>query len=118
MKKQLPRVLIAFGLLTYIGLADGAPNDASQTLPGADPRPFSHPDRIKYDSQCFTIDGKDVFIFSGSFHYFRCPKELWPARFQAIKDAGFNTLDVYEPWNYHEPEKPDSVTDFSKVVRL
>ncbi len=37
-------------------------------------------DRITYDSQCLTIDGKDTFIFSGAFHYFRCPKELWHDR--------------------------------------
>jgi hypothetical protein len=99
-------------------MADGPPNDAVQTLPGAEPRPFSHPDRIRYDSQCFTIDGKDVFIFSGAFQYFRCPKELWAQRFQTIKDAGFNAVEVYEPWNYHETEMPASTSDFSKITRL
>jgi hypothetical protein len=126
MLKQLSPALTAlsvFALLTYSSIADESPYPASVTNPGqplqgADPRPFSHPDRIKYDSQCFTIDGKDVFLFSGSFHYFRCPKELWPARFQAIKDAGFNTLEVYESWNYHEPDMPASTSDMSKVVKL
>jgi hypothetical protein len=46
--------------------------------------------RIKYDRQCFTIDGKDTFLYSGSFHYFRCPKPLWADRFQKMKDAGLN----------------------------
>jgi hypothetical protein len=59
-----------------------------------------------------------MFIFSGTFHYFRCPKELWPARFQAIKDAGFNTVETYTPWNYHEQQKPDSPADFSKITDL
>jgi len=36
-------------------------------------RPFLHPERIRYDSHCLTIDGKDVFIYSGAFHFFRCP---------------------------------------------
>ncbi len=62
--------------------------------------------------------GKDIFIYSGTFHYFRCPKELWPARFQAIKDAGFNTVETYVAWNWHEQEMPDSLTDFSKVKGL
>jgi hypothetical protein len=105
MKKHLPPALIALSLLTYNARAD-------------EPRPFAHPDRIHYDSQCFTIDGKDMFIFSGAFHYFRCPKELWPQRFQAIKDAGFNTVETYVAWNVHEPEMPDSVTDFSKITGL
>lgn len=43
---------------------------------------FQHPDRIRYDGSCMTIDGKDVFIYSAAFHYFRCPEELWRNRFQ------------------------------------
>ncbi|HXC35409.1 MAG TPA: beta-galactosidase [Candidatus Acidoferrales bacterium] len=78
-------------------------------------RPFAHPDRIRYDSQCLSIDGKDVFIYSGAFHYFRCPKELWPDRFQKIKDAGFNTVETYVPWNWCEREMPGGTNDFSKL---
>ncbi len=56
-----------------------------------------------------------MFIYSGAFHYFRCPKELWRARFQKIKDAGFNTVETYVPWNWSEPEMPGSPQDYSKV---
>jgi hypothetical protein len=121
MKKYIPPILTASVLLTYFAFGQGTEgtNGTKGTAEsGAEPRPFSHPDRIKYDSECFTIDGKDVFIFSGSFHYFRCPKELWPARFQAIKDAGFNAVETYTAWNYHEPEMPDSVNDFSKLTNM
>jgi len=83
-----------------------------------DARPFSNPARIRYDAQCLTIEGKDTFIYSGAFHYFRCPKELWRDRFQKIKDAGFNTVETYTPWNWHEREMPGSVEDFSKVTGL
>ena len=76
---------------------------------------FSHPDRIRYDGQCLTLDGKDVFIYSGSFHYFRCAKELWPARFAKIKAAGFNCVDTYIPWNLHERQAPRNLNDFSQV---
>ena len=79
------------------------------------PRQFAHPDRIHYDNQCLTIDGKDMFIYSGSFHYFRCPRELWPDRFQKIKDAGFNTVETYVAWNWSEPQMPADTNDFSKV---
>jgi hypothetical protein len=79
------------------------------------PRVFTHPDRIRYDSQCLTIDGKDVFIYSGAFHYFRCPKELWRDRFQKIKDAGFNTVETYAAWNWSEQQMPSGTNDFSKV---
>jgi hypothetical protein len=73
------------------------PVPSSPVAPAAgpiEPRVFSHPDRIHYDSQCLTIDGKDTMIFSGAFHYFRCPKELWPERFQKIKDAGLNCVET------------------------
>ncbi|HEV2436027.1 MAG TPA: beta-galactosidase [Verrucomicrobiae bacterium] len=78
-------------------------------------RTFSHPDRIRYDRQCLTIDGKDIFIYSGAFHFFRCPKELWPDRFQKIKDAGFNCVETYVAWNWCERQLPASTNDFSKV---
>jgi hypothetical protein len=78
-------------------------------------RAFPHPDRIRYDGQCFTIEGKDTFIFSGAFHYFRCPKELWNDRFDKIKAAGFNCVETYVAWNKEEPTAPASLDDYSKV---
>ncbi len=71
--------------------------------------------RIKYDRQCFTIDGKDTFLYSGSFHYFRCPKPLWADRFQKMKDAGLNCVETYVAWNWHEPQPPAGLDDFSKM---
>jgi hypothetical protein len=99
--------ILAAGLLAALmqGLALGADT----------PRPFTQPDRIRYDRQCFTIDGQDRFIYSGAFHYFRCPKELWRERFQKIKDAGFNCVETYAAWNAAEEEMPSSLNDFSKV---
>ena len=72
---------------------------------------FFHPERIRYDGSCMTIDGQDVFIYSAAFHYFRCPEELWRDRFQKIKEAGFNTVETYVPWNWHEREMPKSLED-------
>lgn len=71
--------------------------------------------RIKYDHQCFTIDGHDTFLYSGSFHYFRCPKPLWADRFQKMKDAGLNCVETYVAWNWHEQQPPASLDDFSQV---
>jgi Glycosyl hydrolases family 35 len=106
--RRLTTILVSLAIALFL----------SASLYGADissARPFTHPDRIRYDSQCLTIDGKDVFIFSGAFHYFRCPKELWPDRFQKIKEAGFNTVETYVPWNWCEREMPAGTNDFSKV---
>lgn len=76
---------------------------------------FAHPDRVRYDGQCLTIDGKDILIFSGTFHYFRCPRELWRDRFRAIKQAGCNAVETYVPWNWHERNPPASPDDYSQV---
>lgn len=76
---------------------------------------FPKPERIRYDSDCLSIDGKDTFIRSAEFHYFRTPQELWRDRFQKIKEAGFNTVDTYVPWNWHEREMPAGLNDFSRV---
>ena len=83
---------------------------------------FAHPDRIRYDGSCMTIDGKDLFIYSAAFHYFRCPEELWRDRFRQIKEAGFNTVETYVPWNWHERTMPlswddNSHFDFADVKR-
>jgi hypothetical protein len=75
---------------------------------------FPHPDRICYDQDCFTIEKEDIFIFSAAFHYFRVPEELWRDRFQKIKDAGFNTVETYVPWNWHEKDSPRDIKDFSQ----
>ena len=74
-------------------------------------RQFSHPDRIRYDGSCMTIDGKDIFIYSAAFHYFRCPEELWRDRFRQIKEAGFNVVETYVPWNWHERSMPKNLSD-------
>ncbi|MGC3990394.1 MAG: beta-galactosidase [Chthoniobacteraceae bacterium] len=114
MMKNTQTTLLAGSL----GLAAILCNLLSGISRAEDARPFSAPQRIRYDAQCLTIDGKDTFIYSGAFHYFRCPKELWPDRFAKIKAAGFNAVETYTPWNWHEREMPKSTDDFSKVTGL
>jgi hypothetical protein len=101
----MPRFLASL-LAILGGLACVAATNADQT-------PTS--DRITYDNQCFIINGKDTFLYSGSFHYFRCPKALWADRFQKMKDAGLNCVETYVAWNWHEQQPPASLDDFSKI---
>jgi hypothetical protein len=101
-------------LVACFALSIGFASSQAQTPPGT-AKQFPKPDRIRYDGHCMTIDGKDTFIRSAAFHYFRTPRELWRDRFQKIKDAGFNTVETYVPWNWHERDLPASLTDFSKV---
>jgi hypothetical protein len=98
--RVLLSLLAIIGGPAGIAVAGGAPVDLS---------------RIRYDNQCFTIDGRDTFLYSGSFHYFRCPKQLWADRFQKMKEAGLNCVETYVAWNWHEPQPPDGLDDFSKM---
>jgi hypothetical protein len=112
MKKKL---VIIFFLITLIFNPANANNRSDLSSKLSDTvKKFPHPDRIRYDGSCMTIDGKDVFIYSAAFHYFRCPQALWRDRFQKIKEAGFNTVETYVPWNWHEVNRPKDVNDFSK----
>ena len=87
---------------------------AIKTVPIDTSKHFANPDRIRYDGHCMTIEGQDVFIYSAAFHYFRTPPELWRDRFRKIKAAGFNTVESYVPWNWHERDMPAGPDDFSK----
>lgn len=98
-------------LITLILVCCFAFNLYAEQLPA---KQFSHPERIRYDQHCFTIEGRDIFILSAAFHYFRVPQELWRDRFRKIKEAGFNTVETYVPWNWHERTMPRNVKDYSQ----
>jgi hypothetical protein len=70
--------------------------------------------RVTFDKYSLIINGRRVFIRSGSFHYFRLPsKTLWEDRLQKIKRAGLNCVDFYFPWNYHSVK--ENTYDFSGI---
>ena len=85
------------------------------TAPSIHDSVFLCPGRIRYDHRCFQIEGEDVFLFSGTFHYFRVPCPLWADRFRKLKEAGFNCVETYVPWNWHERTMPRSVRDDSHL---
>jgi hypothetical protein len=80
---------------------------------------FENPQILRYDAKCFTINGKDTLVVSGAFHYPRCPKALWRDRLQKFKVAGFNTIETYVFWNYHEPQEGKvDLAEFEEFVKL
>jgi len=97
---------VSFALLAIIG-------GLASVVLAADATPDQS--RIRYDNQCVVIDGHDTFLYSGSFHYFRCPRPLWAERFQKMKDAGLNCVETYIAWNWHEQQPPSGPDDFSKM---
>ncbi|CAG2102510.1 unnamed protein product [Medioppia subpectinata] len=58
---------------------------------------------LRADSESFTLNGKQITLFSGSLHYFRLPREYWADRLTKFRAAGLNTVQTYSPWNLHEP---------------
>ncbi|MFC5407134.1 beta-galactosidase [Cohnella soli] len=57
---------------------------------------------IQLTGQAVRVNGKPVILVSASVFYFRIPRELWKDRLDRLKLAGYNCVDVYFPWNYHE----------------
>ncbi|KAI7843402.1 hypothetical protein COHA_003000 [Chlorella ohadii] len=49
------------------------------------------------------LDGKPIQVISGSMHYFRIHPSLWEDRLARAAAMGINTVEVYTPWNMHEP---------------
>ncbi|WP_407673154.1 glycoside hydrolase family 35 protein [Paenibacillus alkalitolerans] len=74
-----------------------------------------------YKGTQFMYDGKPVRLISGAMHYFRIVPEYWSDRLQKLKACGFNTVETYVPWNFHEP-KPgqfrfDGMADIERFIR-
>jgi hypothetical protein len=51
------------------------------------------------------VDGSPFFIHSASFFYYRIPRDQWEALLRIYRSEGINTIDLYIPWNWHEPKE-------------
>lgn len=112
----LPVVLFAQNITDIAVMNDKSADgqiENSTEISSIDDSVFIHPDRIRYDQRCIQIEGQDVFLFSGAFHYFRVPQPLWHDRFKKLKEGGFNCVETYIPWNWHERKMPRSPQDDS-----
>lgn len=61
--------------------------------------------RLSTDATDYLLDGKKHQIISGSMTYFRMLPEQWADRLDKLTALGANTVEVYVPWNLHEPRK-------------
>ncbi|XP_068543710.1 beta-galactosidase-1-like protein isoform X6 [Anas acuta] len=92
-------------LLLAAGLLRAQPCLSPQ--PTAPARSF----QLDYEHDCFLRDGVPFRYVSGSIHYARVPRPAWRDRLLKMYMSGLNALQVYVPWNYHEPLP--GVYDFS-----
>ncbi len=51
------------------------------------------------------VDGVPFFMHSAAFHYYRVPRDQWARMLTRYKSLGINTIDIYIPWNWHEPRE-------------
>ncbi|XP_067316838.1 beta-galactosidase-1-like protein isoform X2 [Anolis sagrei] len=58
---------------------------------------------IDYTGNSFLKDGVKFRYISGSIHYFRIPPAYWKDRLLKMYMSGLNAVQIYIPWNYHEP---------------
>ncbi|MCI1981727.1 MAG: beta-galactosidase [Oscillospiraceae bacterium] len=59
--------------------------------------------QVMLNREGITIRGKKTILLCASLFYFRIPRAEWEDRIRKLKDAGYNCIDVYFPWNFHEP---------------
>ncbi|MDR6550619.1 beta-galactosidase [Paenibacillus qinlingensis] len=67
---------------------------------------------VQLSADALRINGKPEIVVCASLFYFRLPRALWKERLQKVKAYGYNAIDVYFPWNYHEKEEGN--WDFSE----
>ncbi|KMQ85919.1 beta-galactosidase-like isoform x1 protein [Lasius niger] len=59
---------------------------------------------VDYENNQFLLDGEPFRYVSGSFHYFRAPRQYWRDRLRKMRAAGLNAVSTYVEWSLHEPE--------------
>ncbi|MFF7163679.1 beta-galactosidase [Streptomyces sp. NPDC008086] len=57
---------------------------------------------IHVDGQGIWIDGRPRTLLCASLFYFRLPREQWRERLAQVRASGYECVDVYLPWNFHE----------------
>lgn len=57
---------------------------------------------VQFDAEAVKINETPHILLCASLFYFRIPRALWKERMEQLKAFGYNSIDVYFPWNYHE----------------
>lgn len=57
---------------------------------------------VTLTEQGLAIDGNHVPVYSGSVHYWRLERDLWPLILERVQSLGFGMIETYIPWSVHE----------------
>ncbi|QHT59556.1 hypothetical protein GXP70_06045 [Paenibacillus lycopersici] len=60
---------------------------------------------LQLSASSLRIAGQAEIVLCASLFYFRIPRAYWRERMEQVKAFGYNAVDVYFPWNYHEREE-------------
>ena len=105
--RPLRAALLLLALMTVLTVA--APRARAFGFPDANDSMFpaapSARKFIDFDGRGFLVHGKRTFIVAGEMHYSRIPRAQWRARLLRIQRAGYNTIQTYAFWNFHEPQE-------------
>ena len=89
------------------GMTPGKDVQAGFDPPGANDHIFPAAVRAKrfidFDAKGFLVGGKRTFLVSAGMEYARVPRAMWRDRLLRLKRAGFNCIEIYTFWNFHEP---------------
>lgn len=61
--------------------------------------------KFEYNKYGFKLNGRYFIPRGGTVQWFRLPEEVWEDRIKRFKAGGFNTIDLYVPWNVIEPRE-------------
>ena len=77
---------------------------------------------IDYENNRFLKDGKPFRYVSGEIHYHRIHPDYWDDRLHRLRAAGLNAVQVYIPWNIHEPHEGkfnfEGIADIVRFIEL
>ena len=110
-----------FGNIHLAGPLSAAPPQPPEETPApstpSSPAPASR--GVSFDRRSFMVKDRAVLLYSGAFHYFRCPKGEWSDRLAKMKAAGLNCLSTYVPWNWHEQREGQAdLADLDEFLSL
>ena len=60
---------------------------------------------ITLDGHTLSVDGRRLWVVSGTVMYTQTPRASWGARLRAAREAGLNTIEVPVVWSAHEPRQ-------------
>lgn len=92
LRVPLCMLLPLLALLQLLGAAHSFYNVSQRTF------------ELDYKRDRFLKDGQPFRYISGSIHYFRIPRFYWEDRLLKMKMAGLDAIQMYVPWNFHEPQ--------------